>query len=77
MLLAQKRLDTGQQLYENERKTDGLVSSHMAGQQRDVKEQMAVRGKRATNLAIDKYRGPILACSTSSLPDGQIGSEAL
>jgi hypothetical protein len=49
--VALKKLDTGQQLYENQREIDGRVSSHVAGHQRDTKGQMALPGKRVTGIA--------------------------
>jgi hypothetical protein len=47
---AWKKFESGQQFYENEKEIDGPVSSHVASQQRDAKEQMAVQGKRAIGL---------------------------
>jgi hypothetical protein len=52
-VVARKKLDTGQQFYEDQREIAGRVSSHVAGQQRGAKGHMAVRGKRATCLVIN------------------------
>jgi hypothetical protein len=52
--VAREKLDTGQQFYENQEEIDGPVSSHMAGQQRGAKGQMAVRVEAATRLVIGK-----------------------
>jgi hypothetical protein len=41
-VMAWKKLDTGQQFYENQREIDGPVSSHVVGQQRETKGQMAL-----------------------------------
>jgi hypothetical protein len=52
--VALKKLDTGQQFYQNQRGIHGPVSSHVAGQQRGAKGDMAVRGKMATRLVFSE-----------------------